>query len=278
MAGAQPGFSFPNVGFDLRQVVTKQREDNAGAQRSDAFRFAILGSIEIQSINHPFQRRWQDLLVRVKREKDNYAGCDAHYADCPDQVRRWRDLLKASKHKPIDIQLALLKKSVNRMAKYEKDVAILGQSDHWATPMEFLNGRADCEDYAVVKFLSLLELGFSNDQQRLSVVRDQRRRILHAVVTVDLGDRTVVLDSLFDHPVEQQYVFKYAPVFSAHLEKRWAHVVTKKMRVAYLDQLERRKKGLVLKANARPAYDRRLAQPAARVTRRQEAATTAVIE
>ena len=137
------------------------------------------------------------------------------------------------------------------MARSADDRETFGKRDYWATPLEFLKGRADCEDYAAVKFWSLLELGYSNDQLRLAVVRDQRRRILHAIVTVDTGEKKFVLDSLFDHVVDERYVLKYAPVYSANLDSQFAHIVNKRLRVAYLNQLEDRAKGRVIAATAR---------------------------
>ena len=59
------------------------------------------------------------------------------------------------------------------------------------------------------------------------------------VVQLDDG-RTLVLDSLFDHPVEPQHILKYEPIYSANLNTQWGHIVTKKIRVSFLDQVEKR--------------------------------------
>lgn len=236
--GGAQALAFPNMAINLQEAIVKQNKELNKANTPKGPKFGILGSVEFKIANHRFQSDWQGVLARIKDETEVYARCSMSTADCPPKVRQWRELLQSLKGQPIPVQLARLNKSLNRMAKYADDEKIFGKQDHWATPLEFLNGKADCEDYAMVKFWSLLELGFSSDQLRLAVVRDTKRKIMHAVVTVETGGKSYLLDSLFDHPVEQKYVLKYAPVYSANLDSQWVHIVTRKIRVSYLDHLE----------------------------------------
>jgi predicted transglutaminase-like cysteine proteinase len=235
--GSAQAMAFPNVGVNLQQAIQKQSNVLNKGSESEGFRFGILGSVEFKSINHRFQSDWQGVLARIEGETDVYESCSTSATDCPPKVRQWRKLLQSLKGQPVKVQLARLNKSINKMATYADDDKTFGKQDYWATPLEFLNGKADCEDYATVKFWSLLELGFRNDQLRLAVVRDRRRKIMHAVVTVDTGDGIFVLDSLFDHPVEQRHVLKYAPIYSANLDSNWVHIVTRKIRVSYINSL-----------------------------------------
>lgn len=235
--GFQPAQAFPNVGVNLKQAIEKQRAANREMQKP-GFRMGILGSFEFQTDEHKYEASWHGVLDRIKAETAVYTKCGADGAGCNDGVLQWRQKLESLKGLPVPVQLASLNKFVNRMASYADDSRTFGKKDHWASPLEFFKGKADCEDYAAVKFWSLLELGYSNDQLRLAVVRDTRRRILHAVVTVDTEDGTIVLDSLFDHPVEQRHVLKYKPVYSANLDKQWLHIVTRQIRTVYLNRVE----------------------------------------
>lgn len=255
MLAGQPAQAFPNVGINLKEAIEQQQEAHKQLQRKEAFRMGILGSFEFQTDTHKYQSDWQGVLTRIKAETVVYQRCATSRSECSENVLRWRKTLQTLKDKPVAVQLASLNKFVNRMAKYEKDSRIFGKPDHWASPLEFFKGRADCEDYAAVKFWSLLELGFSNDQLRLAVVRDTRRRVLHAVVTVDTDEGTMVLDSLFDHPVEQRHILKYKPVYSANLDKQWLHIVTRQIRTAYLDRVEKGewKRPVPVKSKSEPA-------------------------
>lgn len=238
VVGVQQAGAFPNAVINLKDAIEHRSDELNGTGKLHGYGFGIFGSVEIQTASHKYRSNWQNVLKRIDLEKDVYARCDASGADCSPNLKRWREKLAELRDRPVEVQLASLNKFVNRMATFTEDSKNFGKPDYWATPIEFFRGKADCEDYAAVKFWSLLELGFSNDQLRMAVVRDQRRRLLHAVVTVDTDGRTVVLDSLFDHPVEQRYVLKYAPIFSANVDSQWVHIVTRKIRVAYLNQLE----------------------------------------
>lgn len=250
IAGAHPAIAFPNSVINLKDAIERQSSALKGTGSSQGYEFGIFGSVEIQTGVHKYRTAWQDVLKRIELEKNVYKKCDSPGADCSPKIKRWREKLASLRDKPVDAQLASLNRFVNGMATFTEDSKTYGKPDYWATPTEFFRGRADCEDYAAVKFWSLLELGYTSDQLRLAVVKDQRRRILHAVVTVETGGRTIVLDSLFDHPVEQRYVLKYAPVFSANVDRQWVHIVTRKIRVAYLNQLELETRDNVVPASA----------------------------
>jgi len=247
VVGSTQANAFPNVGINLQKAIQKQEDVLHKQKPAEGFKFGIMGSFEFKTVNHRFQSDWQDVLTRIKSEQGDYETCSFN-ANCNPKVRQWRALLEDLKGLPADVQLAHLNKSINRMARYADDTKTFGKKDHWATPLEFLKGKADCEDYATVKFWSLLELGFSNEQLRLAIVRDQRRGIMHAVVTVDMGAKKLVLDSLFDHVVEERYILKYAPIYSANLDSQFAHIVSRQLRVTYLNQLEDQVNGRVLKA------------------------------
>lgn len=261
MLATAPASAFPNIGVNLKEAIQKQEEVAGKPNIGPDFGFGILGSFEFKTPNHRFKSNWHGVLDRIRQETDEYAKCDLQLAGCDPRIGKWRKLVAGLKGQPADVQLTRLNKAINRMARYTDDSKVFGKKDHWATPVEFLRGRADCEDYAVVKFWSLLELGFRNDQLRLAVVRDRRRGIMHAVVTVDIGNRKVVLDSLFDHVVDERYILKYAPIYSANLEHEYAHIVSKQLRVAYLNQLENAEKGRVMKANVKQPDQPRKAGP-----------------
>lgn len=61
---------------------------------------------------------------------------------------------------------------VNRSVAFEDDRAIWDQSDYWATPLETIGqGRGDCEDFTIIKYVSLRRAGVANDKLRLTYVK-----------------------------------------------------------------------------------------------------------
>ncbi len=60
----------------------------------------------------------------------------------------------------------------NRHIHFEDDTTAWNQADYWATPLETLaRGQGDCEDFAIAKYYSLLELGVPMAKLRLVYVR-----------------------------------------------------------------------------------------------------------
>ncbi len=79
------------------------------------------------------------------------------------------------------------------------DNVIQNQEDYWASPKEFLNiGYGDCEDYAIIKYFTLIKLGF--DEKKLFLTRTQElySGTYHMVLTYfkEKNESPLVLDNL----------------------------------------------------------------------------------
>ena len=56
----------------------------------------------------------------------------------------------------------------NQNIVFDNDIDIWQQSDYWATPLETIGqGRGDCEDFAIFKYVSLRMAGVSSNKLRL---------------------------------------------------------------------------------------------------------------
>lgn len=81
---------------------------------------------------------------------------------------------------------------VNDKTKYSAD-------DYWATPKEFLiNGRGDCEDYAIAKYFTLLEVGIPKEKLFFSIVQVKGEANYHMVLLYFETKKSIplVLDNL----------------------------------------------------------------------------------
>lgn len=71
--------------------------------------------------------------------------------------------------------------------------------DHWATPKEFLIvGRGDCEDYAILKYFTLIRLGFDREKLYLCAVHEKYKGSYHMVLAyfADKKSSPLILDNL----------------------------------------------------------------------------------
>lgn len=89
-------------------------------------------------------------------------------------VEKWLATLAALQAVPEEQQLKEINDFWNRVALAGEDIHIWGVEDYWATPLETLGrAAADCEDYVIGKYFSLIRLGVPAAKLRLIYVRAQ---------------------------------------------------------------------------------------------------------
>lgn len=127
---------------------------------------------------------------------------------------------------PLAARLEHINRTVNRRIRYASDREVWGREDHWASPLElWLQGRGDCEDYAVAKFALLRAAGVPDDALRLTHVQATRdgQRMAHLVLVVqeDAETEPLVLDNLIDEVRSAGQRPDLAPSFSFNLAGLW---------------------------------------------------------
>lgn len=73
------------------------------------------------------------------------------------------------------------------------------QEDYWATPKEFLiTGFGDCEDYVIIKYFTLLKLGFDKNKLFFTTVKEKYIGSYHMVLSYfkKKGKSPLILDNL----------------------------------------------------------------------------------
>ncbi|MBU1169545.1 MAG: transglutaminase-like cysteine peptidase [Proteobacteria bacterium] len=99
-----------------------------------------------------------------------------HYrADYGDQaVKRLNSLLMLMDRlstAPEDQIVSEVNRFFNQV-EYQSDIKTWGKKDYWASRLEFLGrGQGDCEDFAVAKFLTMMQLGVPEKKIFLTYVK-----------------------------------------------------------------------------------------------------------
>lgn len=187
----------------------------------------LFGSLEFLTNATKGTGAWRQALDRLDNEQPLYEFCDVGILKCPPKYVAWRRLLAAIRDLPAREQLARLNRGINGLISHGNDADIFRVRDHWAAPIEFLQSGGDCEDYTILKYASLLELGYSDHELRIAVVKDTRRQLDHAVLAVMGTNGVTILDSLIDQPVPHEKLRHYRPVYSVNRTERWVHIATK---------------------------------------------------
>jgi predicted transglutaminase-like cysteine proteinase len=210
----------------------------------------VFGSLELRTNSKKSTSEWHRVLDRIRSEASIYQKCDRDEEPCHPALRNWRNAVKRMKTLSGYALLSAVNTNINQLIRYRNDERAWGKADHWATPVEALTGFGDCEDFAILKYVTLSELGFGEDQLKIVVVKDQKRGIGHAVLAVRSGTQIDILDNLSPHPVKHTEIESYTPVYSVNREGRWLNVTVRKrsMQVA-ASPVKPRRKPLHLAAN-----------------------------
>lgn len=87
------------------------------------------------------------------------------------------------KHLPREKQLSKVNLYLNQLLT-KKDIQHHSNSDYWETPKEFLiTGKGDCEDYAIIKYYTLLKLGFKKSRLYMTIVYEKYSKKYHMVLS-----------------------------------------------------------------------------------------------
>ena len=170
------------------------------------------------SVNTAAFPKWTGALNRSWAH-DSQACTAKMGRDC--KIGRWQNFLKKIRGLEAMRQIRQVNAFVNA-TRYRDDRKLWGKGDYWAAPGEFFARGGDCEDYAIAKYHSLKSLGFDPNAMRILVLKD-RVRGLHAVLLVEHGGETLVLDNLSHRVLTWNEVPNYSPLYSINEAKFWLH-------------------------------------------------------
>lgn len=95
----------------------------------------------------------------------------------------YSETIKSLKKLPQQKQLDRVNFYLNQLPT-KADKINNNKSDYWETPKEFLTcGYGDCEDYAIIKYFTLLKLGFSKDKLFITAAYEKYSGQYHMVLS-----------------------------------------------------------------------------------------------
>jgi predicted transglutaminase-like cysteine proteinase len=183
----------------------------------------LFGTAEFRAASLEALPKWQQTLLRIDQEQATYRACARASTNCPSRAAvAWQSVVRTQRDRPPIEQIQAVNRFLNEW-RYKSDDQNYGRRDYWATPLEFLRHSGDCEDYAIAKYVTLRQLGFSPEQLRLVVVRDVIRDLAHAVLAVYVDEEVYILDNLTKAVLPQARIRQYVPYYSVNETTRWAH-------------------------------------------------------
>ena len=184
----------------------------------------LFGTVEISSDNLNALPQWKRVIESFEEIAIEAKRCDLKIEDChSQQMTLWRAKINELRTSDKRVQIQQINRFLNSWRK-RTDTENYAVDDYWATPLEFIENGGDSEDFAIMKYISLKELGVPPEDMRVVVTNDVLRNNIHTVLSVKIGAETYILDDLNDSVLKDSFAQYYLPLYSVNEQNRWAHI------------------------------------------------------
>ena len=158
------------------------------------------------------------------------------------RVADWQTLIEEKRNGPIAEKLVAVNRFFNRL-EFVDDLSHWGKEDYWSTPTEMLvSNGGDCEDFAIAKYLTLVQMQVPVARLRLTYVKSLKINKPHMVLSYypTPASEPLLLDSLAEKVVPASQRPDLVPIYSFNGDGLWmAKQRGDEKRVGSADQLSR---------------------------------------
>lgn len=175
--------------------------------------------------------RWQKVMARFAQQEHSPDSACAAGANCPPEV--WKRTVAELKTLPLRARVEKVNDIFNRVPYVPAEVNWHDVA-YWETPYEFLARGGQCQDYAIAKYLALLESGVPEQNLRFVVVHDNTVQLDHAITVVDVDGDALALDNQMTSVVPTQSLqLRYSPYYALNDQGWWPYISAEVAQVAW---------------------------------------------
>jgi predicted transglutaminase-like cysteine proteinase len=139
--------------------------------------------------------KWRRVKIDIAHDLEVVEQCRAKRR-CPMPAQKLIDLASEGAGRSGRARVGLINRAVNFAIAPVSDEAQWGVPDHWSGPLETLRStRGDCEDYAIVKYVALLEAGISKEDLKIVILKNRLPNEDHAAVAARGDGQWLILDN-----------------------------------------------------------------------------------
>jgi predicted transglutaminase-like cysteine proteinase len=158
--------------------------------------------------------KWAELQTRILADKNTLAACRSGLIPCSQPAHRFLSIVELGRKRHGRARIGWINRAVNLRIKPMSDWDQYGYIDYWASPLQTLSSDSgDCEDYAIVKYVALGELGVAPADLRLVIVQDKMRQTQHAILAVRDENKWLILDNRTMIVLSAEQARQYYPLF-----------------------------------------------------------------
>jgi predicted transglutaminase-like cysteine proteinase len=175
-------------------IDDSQRIRKGDATENDQQAPPLFG-METEPVAGELASKWRAVEADIDGEQKVLERCRAQKL-CPVVARNLLDIVAEGVGRPGIALVGLINRAVDLAITPISDEGQWGVVDHWSPPFETLQThRGDCEDYAIVKYLALLQAGLSHDDVKIVILRNLLLNEDHAVVAARVDGQWLILDN-----------------------------------------------------------------------------------
>lgn len=182
----------------------------------------LFNSREIHSADSSAFKKWLEAMERTRREAGQTKRSCVEIGMNRCNAATWQALFEPLQGRKAPDVLKAVNQFFNKYP-YILDSVNWGIEDYWESPGEFLSKSGDCEDYAIIKYMTLKRLGLDPATMRIVAVNDTNLGTGHAVLAVYLDERIFILDNQINDVIESSKILHYDPVYSINESGWWLH-------------------------------------------------------
>jgi predicted transglutaminase-like cysteine proteinase len=159
--------------------------------------------------------KWSGVKADMRAESEIFARCRANMDSCPAAAKRFLGIVDQGRALTGRARIGVINRAVNMAIEPVSDMVQWGVPDRWSAPLEtFTTGKGDCEDYAIAKYVALIEAGIAAENVKLMIVRNTAANEDHAVTAVRLDGTWIILDNRWLRLVEDKAMAQAVPLFA----------------------------------------------------------------
>jgi len=139
--------------------------------------------------------KWHAIQIEIEAETAVLDRCRAGQ-ECTEAARMFLGIVTQGQSRDGLARIGVINRAVNSAIVPTSDMRQWGVADHWSPPLETLTtGHGDCEDYAIAKYVALIDAGVAKEDVKLLIVRKRLPEEEHAVVAARVDGAWLILDN-----------------------------------------------------------------------------------
>jgi predicted transglutaminase-like cysteine proteinase len=153
------------------------------------------GQMSVAITSGDVSEKWRAVQTEISAEAAVLERCRAE-KECPAAARAFLYIVAQGREHDGLARIGVINRAVNLAIMATSDMKQWGVADRWSSPLETMTtGRGDCEDYAIAKYVALMDAGISRQEVKLVIVHNRFPDEEHAVVAVRTHGRWFILDN-----------------------------------------------------------------------------------